>query len=164
MPQYQIFPLKLMDTYIFSIGSWCAALPFPPRNCLLLPLGISSGGCVGNLTRIHEQSASRSFLSLIPETNKRSFEAGELSADPKMPYFEVYRWFLGNCGTVMEEEVIGNTVKLCTKSMAITQRNGGTHCPLRPCPSLRVLRLTQNGRQDPCHLFSHGRKEDREVY
>ena len=42
----------LACNYVYiSIGSWCAAFPFPPRNCLLLPLRISSGVCVGNLTR-----------------------------------------------------------------------------------------------------------------
>ena len=30
--------------YITLVVSWCAAFLFPPRNCLLLPLRISSGG------------------------------------------------------------------------------------------------------------------------
>ena len=52
------------------------------------------------------------FLSLIPETKKRAFEAGKLSSDPKIPFLKFYRWFWQNYGTAMEEEVIGNTAEL----------------------------------------------------
>ena len=37
--------------YIKLVVCWSAAFPFPSRNCLRLPLRISSGGGVGNLTR-----------------------------------------------------------------------------------------------------------------
>ena len=37
--------------YIRLVVSWCAAFPFPPRNCLLLPLRISSGGRCGQFNK-----------------------------------------------------------------------------------------------------------------
>ena len=65
-------PYLLASYHIYIlIGCWCAAF-FPTRNCLLLPLRISSGRGVGNLTRKRLKNAKQSspVPPLVPRTHQ----------------------------------------------------------------------------------------------
>ena len=52
------------------------------------------------------------FLKLMPDANRRAFEEGDLTINPKMQFPNVFDYFWNQFGHATEEEIVENTAKL----------------------------------------------------
>ena len=61
----------------------------------------------------HMNAAMRDrFLKLIPEANRRAYNDGHLTANPKMTFRQVYDYFWEQFGIATEEDIVDNVATL----------------------------------------------------